>query len=159
MEEKKDLDTVTRRVASIANHLISSHLAPSSGELVLCNTSSSSSSSRNDDSYQRVHGDVPSHDVVWKIASDDSGKDFTDILYEKAVGEGIAKVHFLLLFLSTFSCFAFQNFEVLIVAFGKFCRLPLIDQREGMPSDPIRLRSLFVLSMMPGMIALLGSSF
>lgn len=97
MAQNKDfvLDTVTRRVASIASHLVSSHLAPSPYDynelqLGLCNTSSSSSRS---DSYQRVHGDVPSHDAVWSLASDvDSGKDFTDIVYEKAVGEAIAKV-------------------------------------------------------------------
>ncbi|QHO20072.1 1,4-dihydroxy-2-naphthoyl-CoA synthase, peroxisomal [Arachis hypogaea] len=52
-----------------------------------------SSTSRND-SYKRVYGDVLSHDVVWRvIASDaDSDKEFTDIIYEKAVGEGIAKI-------------------------------------------------------------------
>ncbi|XP_016165606.2 1,4-dihydroxy-2-naphthoyl-CoA synthase, peroxisomal-like isoform X1 [Arachis ipaensis] len=58
------------------------------------NLASDSSTSRND-SYKHVHGDVPSHDVVWRvIASDtDSDKEFTDIIYEKAVGEGIAKIN------------------------------------------------------------------
>ncbi|XLR26773.1 hypothetical protein S83_054673, partial [Arachis hypogaea] len=44
--------------------------------------------------YERVYGDVPSHDVVWRvIAFDaDSDKEFTDIIYEKAVEEGIAKI-------------------------------------------------------------------
>ncbi|XP_057420460.1 1,4-dihydroxy-2-naphthoyl-CoA synthase, peroxisomal isoform X2 [Lotus japonicus] len=88
MADNNDLlHTAIRRLASVANHLLisppSAALAP---ELALCHTSSSSST------YQRVHGDVPSHDVVWSTASDDSGKDFTDILYEKAVGEGIAKI-------------------------------------------------------------------
>lgn len=97
---EKDLDTVTRRVTSLTNHLISSRLVPSqyqAGEVVglcLCNTSSSSMN----DSYQRVHGDVPSHDVVWRIACDDSGKEFTDIVYEKADGEAIAKVEFFIIF-------------------------------------------------------------
>ncbi|RYR02896.1 hypothetical protein Ahy_B06g081727 [Arachis hypogaea] len=57
------------------------------------NLASDSSTSRND-SYERVYGDVPSHDVVWRvIAFDaDSDKEFTDIIYEKAVEEGIAKI-------------------------------------------------------------------
>ncbi|KAK7361819.1 hypothetical protein VNO77_03903 [Canavalia gladiata] len=85
MAENKDLETVIRRIASVTNHLTSSH-STAARELALCHTSS-----RND-SYQRVHGDVPSHDVVWRIASDESGNDFTDIVYEKAVGEAIAKI-------------------------------------------------------------------
>lgn len=44
------------------------------------------------DSYHRIHGEVPSHIPVWKISSDESGKEFTDIIYEKAEGEAIAKV-------------------------------------------------------------------
>ncbi|GLU03097.1 hypothetical protein SLE2022_203150 [Rubroshorea leprosula] len=44
------------------------------------------------DSYHRTHGEVSGHQVVWKAAVDDSGKEFTDIIYEKAVGEGIAKI-------------------------------------------------------------------
>ncbi|KAE9614448.1 hypothetical protein Lal_00012262 [Lupinus albus] len=95
MEEKqknKDLDTVTRRVTSITNHLSPSyHYSYIQNEHVLL---SNTSRTRND-SYQRVHGDVPSHDVVWnKVAfiDDDPAKEFTDIVYEKAVGEGIAKI-------------------------------------------------------------------
>ncbi|QHO15748.1 1,4-dihydroxy-2-naphthoyl-CoA synthase, peroxisomal [Arachis hypogaea] len=44
--------------------------------------------------YERVHGDVPSHDIVWRVITSDvdSDKEFTDIIYEKAVGEGIAKI-------------------------------------------------------------------
>ncbi|QHO03144.1 1,4-dihydroxy-2-naphthoyl-CoA synthase, peroxisomal [Arachis hypogaea] len=99
MAEKKNLlvlDTMTRRLTSIANHLGASSqsdhpsLHPHNQlQLGLCD----SSTSRND-SYERVHGDVPSHDVVWRvIASDaDSDKEYTDIIYEKAVGEGIAKI-------------------------------------------------------------------
>lgn len=84
MAEKNELDTMRRRVASVSNHLIPS---PSSynGSVGFSNTSMN-------DSYHRVHGEVPSHDAVWRVASDDSGKDFTDIVYEKAVGEAIAKV-------------------------------------------------------------------
>lgn len=75
-------------MASVANHLIPVHFGPS------CNRSSSigiSNASMND-SYHRKHGEVPTHPVAWTSACDDSGKDFTDIIYEKADGEGIAKV-------------------------------------------------------------------
>ncbi|GAU44142.1 hypothetical protein TSUD_188030 [Trifolium subterraneum] len=86
-ENNKDIETVIRRVTSVTNHLISS--PPPQQLISLFHTSGSSKNS-----YQRVHGDVPSHDVVWKkVASDDQGKDFTDIVYEKSVGEeGIAKI-------------------------------------------------------------------
>ncbi|XP_027346654.1 1,4-dihydroxy-2-naphthoyl-CoA synthase, peroxisomal isoform X2 [Abrus precatorius] len=85
MAEKKDLQTVIRRIASVTNHLTSSHT--SQAQLALFHTST-----RND-TYQRVHGEVPSHDVVWRVvASDESGKPFTDIVYEKAVGEAMAKI-------------------------------------------------------------------
>ncbi|XP_054809648.1 1,4-dihydroxy-2-naphthoyl-CoA synthase, peroxisomal [Prosopis cineraria] len=82
---EKDLDTMRRRLASITNHLVPFHLSQN-GAVGLCNTSMK-------DSYHRVHGDVPSHDVVWRrIASDESGKEFTDIVYEKAEEEAIAKI-------------------------------------------------------------------
>jgi hypothetical protein len=42
-----------------------------------------------------VHGDVPSEPPEWRAATDASGKEFVDIIYEKAVGEGIAKVRLL----------------------------------------------------------------
>lgn len=42
-----------------------------------------------------MHGDVPSEPPEWRAATDESGKEFVDIVYEKAVGEGIAKVRFL----------------------------------------------------------------
>jgi naphthoate synthase len=44
------------------------------------------------DSYRRVHGEVSDSQVTWQPACDESGKEFVDIIYEKAVGEGIAKV-------------------------------------------------------------------
>lgn len=81
MADNKDIETVIRRVTSVTNHLVSS----SPPQLIsLCHTST----------YQRVHGDVPSDDVVWKAvpSDDDEGKVFTDIIYEKSIGEGIAKV-------------------------------------------------------------------
>jgi naphthoate synthase len=107
MAENKDIETVIRRVTSVTNHLISSPTTTSPPQLItLFHTSGSS---RNNDSYQRVHGDVPSHDVVWKVASDDQGKDFTDIVYEKSVGEGIAKVSSLF----SFSFYFFFNSKIL----------------------------------------------
>ncbi|KAL5552866.1 hypothetical protein UlMin_040267 [Ulmus minor] len=82
----KDMDTVTRRVAFLANHLLPGHSGSSSGSVGLSNTASLN------DSYHRVHGDVPSHPAVWRLAIDKDGKPFIDIIYEKAVGEGIAKI-------------------------------------------------------------------
>ncbi|KAB1207893.1 1,4-Dihydroxy-2-naphthoyl-CoA synthase, peroxisomal [Morella rubra] len=84
---EKDLDTVRRRVASVAKQLTPVHLPHNCGSIGLRNASM-------DDSYNRIHGAVPTHEVVWNIACDESGKEFqfTDILYEKAVGEGIAKI-------------------------------------------------------------------
>ncbi|KAG5017210.1 hypothetical protein JHK82_022840 [Glycine max] len=83
------LETATRRLASVTNHLTPSSYHNAPGELAPCLTSGGNNS------FRRVHGEVPSHDVVWRIVAsdhDNSGKDFTDIVYEKAVGEGIAKI-------------------------------------------------------------------
>ena len=87
------MDAAERRLARVAAHLVPSFpvthatvppLAPSS--------TAASSSSPARDSYRRVHGDVPSEPPEWRAATDESGKEFVDIVYEKAVGEGIAKV-------------------------------------------------------------------
>jgi naphthoate synthase len=43
------------------------------------------------DSYSRMHGDVSSEHPEWRTVIDESGKPFVDVIYEKAVGEGIAK--------------------------------------------------------------------
>ncbi|EXB82578.1 1,4-Dihydroxy-2-naphthoyl-CoA synthase [Morus notabilis] len=87
--ETKSLDTMRRRVASVANHLAPVNSSPNFGSVELSTTSASSMN----DSYRRIHGEVPSHPVVWRTAGDgDSGKDFVDIVYEKSVGEGIAKI-------------------------------------------------------------------
>ncbi|CAI8608564.1 unnamed protein product [Vicia faba] len=84
-----NIETVIRRVTSVTNHLLSTPTPPQPQLISLCHASSST----NSDSYQRVHGNVPSNDVVWEVvASDDEGKHFTDIVYEKSVGEGIAKI-------------------------------------------------------------------
>ncbi|KAJ8774312.1 hypothetical protein K2173_011115 [Erythroxylum novogranatense] len=81
----KELEAVRRRVASIANHL-STPFSATNSSFVLCNTSSVN------DSYHRIHGEVSGKEVAWRSVLDESGKEFTDIIYEKAVGEGIAKV-------------------------------------------------------------------
>ncbi|OVA16983.1 Crotonase superfamily [Macleaya cordata] len=82
---EKDLKNVERRITFVANHIIPTGSPSISPSIEICNTSMN-------DSYHRVHGEVPTHEVVWKPASDDLGKEFTDIIYEKSVGEGIAKI-------------------------------------------------------------------
>lgn len=87
---EKDLDTVTRRVAALANHLVvpdSSSSSTTDSIIKLSNTAAPAI-----DSYHRVHGEVSKEPVVWKAVTVDSVPEFTDIIYEKAVGEGIAKV-------------------------------------------------------------------
>lgn len=74
-----------RRISSISGHLL-----PESNQAH--GVGMSACTSGFDDTYHRVHGAVPAHIPQWKAAIDDSGKDFADIIYEKAVGEGIAKV-------------------------------------------------------------------
>ncbi|KAH7510710.1 hypothetical protein FEM48_ZijujUnG0094400 [Ziziphus jujuba var. spinosa] len=82
---ENELNTVKRRIASVANHLIPVHSGPTCSSIAFSNASMN-------DSYHRIHGDVATHPVVWRSACDESGKEFTDIIYEKAVGEGIAKI-------------------------------------------------------------------
>ncbi|KAL6351512.1 hypothetical protein AAG906_040866 [Vitis piasezkii] len=83
----KDLNAnARRRLASVAHHLTPLHsTTPNCSSLGFHTTSAP-------DSYRRVHGEVPTHDVTWNPACDESGKAFTDIIYEKAVGEAIAKI-------------------------------------------------------------------
>lgn len=81
----KDLEIINRRMASVAGHLIPAQTGNRNNNIGLSNCSSGI-----DDTYHRVHGEVPTHIPEWKPAFDDSGKPFTDIIYEKA--EGIAKV-------------------------------------------------------------------
>ncbi|TYJ43436.1 hypothetical protein E1A91_A03G153600v1 [Gossypium mustelinum] len=85
-----ELNAVTRRIATVSNHLLlpicsGSNSGLTRGSIGLCNASM-------DDSYHRIHGEVASHEVEWKTACDEYGKEFTDIIYEKAIGEGIAKI-------------------------------------------------------------------
>lgn len=83
----KEFNAVARRIATVSNHLLPVGSASNSSlSRGLCFASKN-------DSYHRIHGEVPSHEVEWQTACDEFGKDFTDIIYEKATGEGIAKVH------------------------------------------------------------------
>ncbi|CAO2178899.1 unnamed protein product [Urochloa humidicola] len=90
------MDTAERRLARVAAHLAPSFLpishATSPPLLPATTAASSSSSSPAGDSYRRVHGDVSSEPPEWRAATDESGKEFVDIIYEKAVNEGIAKI-------------------------------------------------------------------
>jgi len=90
---------VERRIANITNHLITPSHSRSSPAIT-----SALASSREESSYRRIHGEVETREAEWSPATcndDVSAKEFTDIIYEKAVGEGIAKVrraeHFFLL--------------------------------------------------------------
>jgi naphthoate synthase len=92
------MDAAERRLARVAAHLVPSFPVPHATGPPLAPSpaaASSSSSSPAGDSYRRVHGDVPSEPPEWRTATDESGKEFVDIIYEKAVGEGIAKVRLL----------------------------------------------------------------
>lgn len=83
---EKELDSARRRMAAVTSHLVPVINSDTKCGFVWLNNASMN------DSYHQIHGEVPSHDVVWRIACDESGVEFTDIIYEKAVGEGIAKV-------------------------------------------------------------------
>ncbi|ESQ29439.1 hypothetical protein EUTSA_v10023583mg [Eutrema salsugineum] len=88
MADSKELGTANRRISTVTNHLIP--LIPTRVNSVeLCTASSM------DDNYHKVHGEVPTHEVVWEKADfvgDGERKEFVDVIYEKAVGEGIAKI-------------------------------------------------------------------
>uniref|UniRef100_A0A0E0C5M7 1,4-dihydroxy-2-naphthoyl-CoA synthase n=1 Tax=Oryza meridionalis TaxID=40149 RepID=A0A0E0C5M7_9ORYZ len=90
------MDAAERRLARVTAHLLPSSLPLplplASAPPLAPSPAASSSSSPASDSYRRVHGDVPSEPPEWRAATDESGKGFVDILYEKAVGEGIAKI-------------------------------------------------------------------
>ncbi|KAI0516194.1 hypothetical protein KFK09_008866 [Dendrobium nobile] len=82
----KEFKTIERRIASLNNHLF-----PKSSILSECRQISSSPASA-EDSYRLIHGEVSKEPAVWRPALDESGQEFTDIHYEKSVGEGIAKI-------------------------------------------------------------------
>lgn len=75
-----------RRVACISNHLLPLASSAAAPQIARSNAAF-------DDSYHRVHGAVAAHPPAWRPAIDESGKAYTDIVYEKAVDEAIAKVH------------------------------------------------------------------
>lgn len=80
------LGDAERRIAKIADHL-SPLPSPSPPASIVSRATASTG-----DSYHRVHGEVSMRVATWSPARDESGKEYTDIVYEKAVGEGIAKV-------------------------------------------------------------------
>ncbi|XP_044480685.1 1,4-dihydroxy-2-naphthoyl-CoA synthase, peroxisomal-like isoform X2 [Mangifera indica] len=82
---EKELNSMRRRAATVANHLVPV-ISSSDCQYIVLNDASMN------DSYHRIHGEVPTHKVVWRNECDESGKKFTDIIYKKAVGEGIAKI-------------------------------------------------------------------
>ncbi|KAL2510401.1 dihydroxy-1 [Forsythia ovata] len=82
-------DFARRRMVSIANHIMPAHPSQRQRGNIIATLNCSSSMN---DSFHRVHGEVPTNIPEWTPVSDDSGKEYTDIIYEKAVGEGIAKI-------------------------------------------------------------------
>ncbi|XP_065005769.1 1,4-dihydroxy-2-naphthoyl-CoA synthase, peroxisomal-like isoform X2 [Musa acuminata AAA Group] len=82
----KDLRTAGRRIARIAHHLLPLATPPPRPLPIQRSVASAN------DSYRRVHGEVSTREATWIPACDESGKEYTDIIYEKAVGEGIAKI-------------------------------------------------------------------
>ncbi|KAG6471167.1 hypothetical protein ZIOFF_072268 [Zingiber officinale] len=80
------LGDAERRIAKITVHL-SPLTSPSPPASIVRRATASTG-----DSYHRVHGEVSMRVATWSPARDESGKEYTDIVYEKAVGEGIAKI-------------------------------------------------------------------
>lgn len=76
-------------MASVANHLMVP--SPPTASSSKCDSVEllPNAASMNDN-YHRVHGNVSNKEVVWRNVA--ASKDFTDIIYQKAVGEGIAKI-------------------------------------------------------------------
>lgn len=91
MADSKELGTASRRISVFTNHLIPLETIPTRVHSVELSTASSMN-----DNYHKVHGEVPTHQVVWRkadlVGDDGETKEFVDIIYEKAVGEDIAKV-------------------------------------------------------------------
>ncbi|CAN0892998.1 1,4-dihydroxy-2-naphthoyl-CoA synthase, peroxisomal [Linum grandiflorum] len=84
---EKDLDAMKRRVGAVANHINPPFPVPtpsSTSSIIGFHGTSSVT-----DSYHRIHGQVSTKEVGWSVAG---GEKYTDIVYEKAVGEGIAKI-------------------------------------------------------------------
>lgn len=94
--QKDLLSTARRRLCSVSNHL--APVPPPSISLHNCSNANSIN-----DSYHRIHGDVTTREPVWEVACDELGIEYTDIVYEKATDEGIAKVITLLFFFLLFT--------------------------------------------------------
>lgn len=91
MSNSKEIGTASRRISVVSNHLIPVEPVPTGVDSLDLSTASSMN-----DKYHKVHGEVPTHQVVWRkadlVGDDGETKEFVDIIYEKAVGEDIAKV-------------------------------------------------------------------
>ncbi|KAJ4878463.1 hypothetical protein Rs2_43481 [Raphanus sativus] len=91
MSNSKELGTASRRISVVSNHLIPVEPVPTGVDSLDLSTASSMN-----DKYHKVHGEVPTHQVVWRkadlVGDDGETKEFVDIIYEKAVGEDIAKI-------------------------------------------------------------------
>ncbi|XP_050204919.1 1,4-dihydroxy-2-naphthoyl-CoA synthase, peroxisomal [Mercurialis annua] len=87
---ENEVNSLRRRLACVNNHLNPVHAASQQVQEKIISLSNASSSM--DDSYHRIHGEVSGKEVVWRVAFDEYEKEFTDIVYEKAVGDGIAKI-------------------------------------------------------------------
>ncbi|KAL9225586.1 hypothetical protein vseg_001491 [Gypsophila vaccaria] len=85
--DEKNMEVVRRRLSNVANHLNTSKTNTNHDEISIVGLSPTMN-----DAYHRVHGQVSEDAVVWRSVCDDSGKEFIDIVYEKAVGEAIAKI-------------------------------------------------------------------
>jgi naphthoate synthase len=78
-----------RRLARVAAHLAPS--LPLAVVPAVTHYPTASASSPTVDSYNHVHGDVSSEPSDWRAVTDESGKPFVDVIYEKAVEEGICQ--------------------------------------------------------------------
>lgn len=85
------MSSAERRMTHVANHILLQNRSPISSTVPSLSPSPVSANST--DTYQRVHGEVSIEPVTWIASCDEYGKEFTDIVYEKADGEGIAKVN------------------------------------------------------------------
>eukprot|EP00252_Welwitschia_mirabilis_P028059 TRINITY_DN994_c0_g1_i2.p1 TRINITY_DN994_c0_g1~~TRINITY_DN994_c0_g1_i2.p1 ORF type:complete len:229 (-),score=49.55 TRINITY_DN994_c0_g1_i2:794-1480(-) len=84
-----------RRVGVLLKHIQVQNCGDSFGcsvaALEIQRTSANTEDVKKANKYYKIHGEVPLHPAVWTPSSD-GGPPFTDIIYEKAVGEGIAKI-------------------------------------------------------------------
>ncbi|KAK9901540.1 hypothetical protein WJX75_001352 [Coccomyxa subellipsoidea] len=91
-------DPQSRRVQTLAAHLIPAQrvdvaLEKSGLPSVIASPSSSrQQASRSSSSYDRVHGTVSSQPATWRTIPVVHGEALQDVRYEKAEGEGIAKI-------------------------------------------------------------------